>query len=91
MSVELIYALPQKQYHFHIILNNYSTVRQVIEKSGILRLHKEINIYVNKIGIYGKVVSLEDIVQQGDRIEIYRSLYMDPMELRRKRVKRTKK
>ncbi|MXP50812.1 RnfH family protein [Pantoea sp. SoEX] len=91
ISVELIYAFPKKYYHFFIKLNNYSTVRQVIETSGILNLHNEINIYSNKIGIHGKSVNLEYMVKDGDRIEIYRPLSFNPIELRRQKAKISRK
>ncbi|PPI88946.1 RnfH family protein [Candidatus Pantoea edessiphila] len=88
ISVELVYAFPRKCYHFYIALNNnYTTVKQLIEKSGILQLHKEINLCSNKVGIHGKLVELETLVKEGDRIEIYRSLFLSPMELRRQRIK----
>ncbi|PPI86927.1 RnfH family protein [Candidatus Pantoea edessiphila] len=90
MLVELVYVLPKQYCHFHLELKNHSTVKEVIEKSGILKLHKDIDLRINKIGIYGTLVNLEDIVSKGDRIEIYRLLSLSPMELRRQKAKRLK-
>ncbi|PPI88280.1 RnfH family protein [Candidatus Pantoea edessiphila] len=88
MYVELVYAVAQKYYHFYFEFNNHSTVKELIEISGILELHNEINLNDNKIGIYGKLIDLEHIVKEGDRIEIYRSLPLNPIELRRQLIKK---
>lgn len=43
------------------------------------------------VGIFGKLRSLEHVLQAGDRIEVYQPLYMDPKEARRVRAKQFKK
>jgi putative ubiquitin-RnfH superfamily antitoxin RatB of RatAB toxin-antitoxin module len=62
------------------------TVGQVIERSGIMRRFPEIDLTVNKVGIFGKLVGLDQPVESGDRVEIYRRLVADPKEARKKRV-----
>lgn len=47
-------------------------------------------ILKNKIGIYSRPAKLTDLVQDGDRVEIYRPLIADPKELRRKRAEKSK-
>jgi len=42
----------------------------------------------NQVGIFGKRVSLETRLADGDRVEIYRPLAMDPKESRRRRARR---
>ena len=46
----------------------------------------EISLSTNQVGVFGEVVSLDQIVAAGDRIEIYRPLKMDPMQARRLRA-----
>jgi len=62
------------------------TVQEAIEQSNILERFPEINLAVNKVGIFGKGVKLDSLPVAGDRIEIYRPLIVDPKEARRRRV-----
>lgn len=88
ISVEVVYALPEKQYQLYVKVEQGSTVEQAIEKSGLLELRREIDLTSNKVGIYSRPVKLGDEVNEGDRIEIYRPLIADPKELRRQRAER---
>lgn len=89
ISVEVVYALPDKQYLRAVKLEEGATVEQAIKASGLLSLRKDIDLNSNKVGIYSRPVKLADVVQDGDRIEIYRPLIADPKELRRQRAERS--
>jgi putative ubiquitin-RnfH superfamily antitoxin RatB of RatAB toxin-antitoxin module len=89
ISVEVVYALPDKQYLRAVTLEEGATVEQAIKASGLLSLRKDIDLNSNKVGIYSRPVKLADVVQDGDRIEIYRPLIADPKELRRQRAERS--
>ncbi|WP_395490313.1 RnfH family protein [Cedecea davisae] len=89
IQVEVIYALPQKQYLRKVKLEEGSTVEQAIVASGLLELRDDIDLRKNKVGIYSRPVKLGDAVQDGDRVEIYRPLIADPKELRRQRAERS--
>ncbi|XXN62380.1 RnfH family protein [Enterobacter ludwigii] len=89
ISVEVVYALPDKQYLRAVTLDEGATVEQAIKASGLLLLRKDIDLSTNKVGIYSRPVKLSDAVQDGDRIEIYRPLIADPKELRRQRAERS--
>ncbi len=61
-----------------------------------LRLRKfpDLDIENSKVGLFGKVTQMTTILQDADRVEIYRPLIADPKEVRRKRAaegKATKK
>lgn len=88
ISVEVVYALPEKQYLRYVKVEKGSTVEQAIKASGLLELRKEIDLSSNKVGIFSRPVKLSDSVDEGDRIEIYRPLIADPKELRRQRAER---
>ncbi|EJL92325.1 RnfH family protein [Pantoea sp. GM01] len=88
ISVEVVYALPEKQYLRSVTIEEGATVEQVIQASGLLSLRKDIDLSTNKVGIYSRPVKLADTVQDGDRIEIYRPLIADPKEMRRQRAER---
>ena len=91
IAVEVVYALPEKQYQHSVKLAEGSTVEQAIQASGILELRRDIDLSENKVGIFSRPVKLGDKVQDGDRIEIYRPLIADPKELRRQRAERAAK
>ncbi|MDU6412269.1 MAG: RnfH family protein [Yersiniaceae bacterium] len=91
IRVEVVYALPERQYLRSIKLEEGSSVEQAIVASGLLEQRPEIDLTVNKVGIYSRPVKLADKVNEGDRVEIYRPLIADPKELRRQRAERAKK
>ena len=89
ISVEVVYALPEKQYSRSVSLDEGATVGQAIKASGLLSLRKDIDLNSNKVGIFSRPVKLDDVVQDGDRVEIYRPLIADPKEMRRQRAERS--
>ena len=91
IRVEVAYALPEKQFVRQISLPEGSTVEQAIIASGLLTLRTDIDLKKNKVGIYSRSVKLTDEVHEGDRVEIYRPLLVDPKELRRQRAERSAK
>lgn len=86
IEVEVIYALPDRQPLLPVRLAAGATVGDAIRASGVLTLFPEIDLANNKVGIFSKLVKLDDIVRARDRIEIYRPLIADPKEVRRKRA-----
>ncbi len=91
ICVEVVYALPERQYLRTVKLESGSTVEQAILGSGLLELRPDIDLKSNKVGIYSRPVKLSDFLEDGDRVEIYRPLIADPKELRRLRAERSKK
>ena len=86
ITVQVVYALADQQEIFSVQMPTNSTIKQAIERSGILCKHKHIDLSKNSIGVYGKVVTLEQKLKDQDRIEIYRPLTIDPMQARRARA-----
>jgi len=91
IQVEVVYALPEKQYLRTVTVPEGSTIEQAVIASGLPELRRDINLAENKVGIYSRAAKLQDIVQDGDRVEIYRPLLADPKELRRQRAERSAK
>jgi len=86
ISVEVVYALPQKQEVLTLKIGAGALVSEAIARSGILRDFPEIDLASAKVGIYGKQVKLDTVLRDKDRVEIYRALIADPKEVRRKRA-----
>lgn len=91
IRVEVVYALPERQYLRQLVLQEGSTLEQAIRASGLLALRQNIDLDVNKVGIFSRPAKLDDKLSDGDRVEIYRPLLIDPKELRRQRADRTRK
>lgn len=89
ISVDVIYALPENPIIKTAEIMVGDTVLGAIAASGILSAHP-IDISAHFFGIYGRVVSLNDTVAAGDRVEIYRPLLADPKTIRLKRAKKRK-
>ncbi|ANE76191.1 RnfH family protein [Dickeya solani] len=90
IRVEVVYALPERQYLRPLTLEEGSTAEQAIQASGLLALRPDIDLDINKIGIFSRPAKLTDVLNDGDRVEIYRPLLADPKELRRQRAERSK-
>ena len=88
--VEIAYALPEEQVIISIKVPTIFNVQQAIEKSGIQKKFPSIDLSKNKVGIFGKKTTLDHILNDRDRIEIYRPLILDPKEMRRKRALKNK-
>ena len=73
MKIGVVYAGSQ-QTLLNCVLEDESTVAEAIESSGILDLYPEINLKVQKVGIFGRLVKLDTPLKEGDRIEIYRKI-----------------
>ena len=84
--VEVVYAYPERYFLEKLTLENPITIQNVIVQSGVLEKYTEIDLRQNKVGIFSRLAKLTDMVENGDRIEIYRPLVADPKEIRRKRA-----
>ncbi|MDP8162462.1 RnfH family protein [Pasteurella skyensis] len=91
INVEVLYAYPEHYFLKKVELKSPLTIEQVILQSGVLGKYSEIDLKVNKVGIFSRPAKLNDLVNDGDRIEIYRPLLADPKEIRRKRAEQQRK
>jgi putative ubiquitin-RnfH superfamily antitoxin RatB of RatAB toxin-antitoxin module len=64
-----------------------STLRQALQASGLLSRHPELGAGAPVAGVWGRARSLDSVVQEGDRVELYRPLQVDPKEARRLRYR----
>lgn len=84
MKVEVAYATPKRQVLLTVSVEDGCTVKHAIEKSGVLGMFPEIDLDTQKVGIYSKATPLDAVVEDGARIEIYRSITADPKTVRRR-------
>lgn len=86
IEVEVVYAQPQVQTVLAVRVVHGADIEQAIIQSRIIERHPEIDLATAVIGIYGRRKSLSTVLNDGDRIEIYRTLLADPKQARRKRA-----
>ena len=86
MIVEVAYALADKQSLISIEVENGSTLIEAIEASGILETFKQIDLTKDRVGIFAKFATLDTILRDKDRVEIYRPLIADPKKARKDRA-----
>ncbi len=85
MNVGVAFARPNAQVWMKIEAPEGATVREVIELSGILDQFPEIDLEVNKVGVFGAVAKLDKKVSDGERVEIYRAIHPDAELLEKKK------
>jgi len=90
INVEVVYALPGQQTLLRVQLAEGATVEDAIRQSGVLDAFGDIDLARNKVGIFSKLVKLDEALRDKDRVEIYRPLIADPKEVRRKRAEEGK-
>lgn len=87
MKIEVIYALPERQELVTLDLPEGSTALQAVEASGLLKKYPEIEPGGrNKLGVFAKLVKVDTVLRERDRVEIYRPLIADPKEVRRQKA-----
>jgi len=86
MIIEVAYALPDKQSLISIEIKNGSTLKEAIEVSGILETFEQIDLTKDRVGIFAKFATLDTILRDKDRVEIYRPLVADPKKARKDRA-----
>ena len=87
MKVQVVYVNDSSECVINLDVAEGSSVKDAIINSGILKKYSEISLAKCQVGIFGEVAPHDQLLIQGDRVEIYRSLKMDPMEARRLRAR----
>lgn len=86
IQVQVCYAKPEAQVLRTVSVAEGADLRTAIESSGVLALMPEIDLSVCRVGIYGKLKTLDTALRHHDRVEIYRPLIADPKDSRRRRA-----
>jgi putative ubiquitin-RnfH superfamily antitoxin RatB of RatAB toxin-antitoxin module len=81
LRIEVAYALPERASVVELRLPDGATVRDAVLASGL-------QVDLGRLGIFGKAVRPETRLTDGDRVEVYRPLLIDPKEARRRRARR---
>jgi len=92
LFIEVAYARPDLQKIVELEVDEGTTVFDAASRSGLEQFFPEINYPEIDMGIFGKVVKKpkEEVLRDGDRIELYRPLLIDPKQARLNRAKKSK-
>jgi len=86
IHVEVVFAMPDQQELLALEVAAGTTIAQAIALSGIADLFDGIELNLNQVGIFSQKATMDQVLRDGDRVEIYRPLLVDPMESRRRRA-----
>lgn len=86
MQIGVCYAEADRQLWLKLDVPESCTVQEAIDRSGLLQRFPEIDLQRQKVGIFGKLTKLDALVNEGDRIEIYRPITADPKTVKRRQI-----
>ena len=90
MIVEVVYARDDQQSLISLEVKEGATLKEAIELSGILEIYKKIDLSKDRLGIFSKFATLDTVLREKDRVEIYRPLIADPKKVRKERAAQAK-
>lgn len=91
LNVEVAYALPEKQRIEKLAVEPGTTAIQAVEQANMGRFFDDLPaLDAIKLGIFGKAVPASHELLDGERVEIYRDLLVDPKAVRRARAEKAK-
>ena len=86
IRVEVVYATPGRQQLVELELGEGATVAEAIEASGLAELFGDFEVDPSRLGIFSRKVGPGHVLRNGDRVEVYRPLLVEPKEARRQRA-----
>lgn len=87
IAVEVVYLDAEQQWFQGVRVAEGSTVMDAVLASGATAIVPGGQVDPERLGIFSRRVSPDQVLRAGDRIEIYRPLLLDPMEARRRRAR----
>jgi putative ubiquitin-RnfH superfamily antitoxin RatB of RatAB toxin-antitoxin module len=84
--VEVACALPDRQKVYRVELAAGATAWQAVAATGMAQDWPGLAIDPARLGVFGRRVTADHVLRDGDRVEVYRPLALDPKEARRRRA-----
>lgn len=89
MRISVVYSPAARQVReWEVVLVSGATVVQALQASGLAGVFPELDLREAGVGIWGRKARLEQLLRDGDRVEVYRPLKVDPKLARRERFRR---
>ena len=83
LNIEVAFATPQRQRLLSLEVEAGTSVDEAIVLSGIAAKFDTDNLADLPVGVWGREVSRDHVLKNGDRVEIYRTLLIEPRDARR--------
>jgi putative ubiquitin-RnfH superfamily antitoxin RatB of RatAB toxin-antitoxin module len=90
ITIEIVYAGVDPPIIRALRVPENCALIDALQQSNILTQCPEINLERNKVGIFSQLATLETTLHDGDRVEIYQPLLIDPKQARKLRANRRK-
>lgn len=81
--MEVVFATVEQQRISVVTLHGEATVADAIAASGLARRFADFDFDTLEAGVWGEVVARNHVLTDGDRVELYRPLALDPRDARR--------
>ena len=88
--VEIIYLTPEREESLHLAVPPGTTIADLFANATVRARFDAAWLDLSSVGVYGKRVAADYVLEAGDRVELYRPLRADPKEARRLRARRDK-
>lgn len=82
----VVYCTPHSQHRLPVELAAGSTLREAVLASGLLEREPSLAGRTLDLGVFNRPRAADTQVRDGDRIEVYRPLTVDPKVARRARA-----
>lgn len=86
ITVTVVFALPERATEIALHLPAGATLRDALERSDLAARHPGVDFDHARVGIFGRLADRGSVLADGDRVEVYRDLIVDPKKARRGRV-----
>lgn len=86
INVSVCYATDTVEFLRDLRLEAGATIEDALKVSGLALEVPGIDLAAMAVGIYGKKKTLDTVLREHDRVEVYRPLIADPKNARRRRV-----
>ncbi len=86
IKVQVCYATPAYEFLRDLHVAPGTTLEQAINESGLLQQIDGLDLTNCVAGLHGKKKTLDTVLREHDRVEVYRPLIADPKEARRRRA-----
>lgn len=86
MQITLVFSpAPREVLELHLHLPEGCTAHMALDQAGWLKAYPDLGMPALTLGVWGRRVGREHVLQDGDRLEVYRALRVDPKVARRER------
>lgn len=89
LRIDVVYApAPREVHEVALDLPAAATVLDAVHASGLLTRFPALDVSHAGVGVWGHSAKPEQLLRDGDRVEIYRPLLVDPKVARRERFQK---